>query len=254
VNITLLRKELREARWKLVVGSGVLVATAVMIPLIYEMIKDLINLIPGGDMEKYQSLMPVNIFSNFSLYIWSQWNAKNLTQLGTIIAILVGMNLIAGEISNQTVSFLLTRPIARRTVFFTKALAGALIIMLSVAVSTFALIAIVQFTPHSLEAGSLIVATFITTAGLIVIFALTLFFSTIIDEPVKAAGLTVVVVILLSVLGMFRQTRTLSLFNHMHATQYFIGGVFPLWPLVVMALAVIVLLGAGAYIFEKKEI
>jgi ABC-2 type transport system permease protein len=254
VNMTLLRKELREARWKLIVGSGILVAMAVMLPLFYEVIKDLVNLIPGGDLEKYQSLMPVNIFTNFPIYIWSQWNAKNLTQLGTIIAILVGMNLIAGEISGQTASFLLSRPISRRTVFFTKTLAGALIIILSVAVSTLALIATVQFTPHSLEAGSFIVAAFITTAGLIVIFALTLFFSTIIDEPVKAGGLTVVVVILLSVLGMFRQTKPLSLFNHMHATQYFLGGVFPLWPLVVMALAVIVLLGAGAYFFEKKEI
>jgi ABC-2 type transport system permease protein len=227
---------------------------AVMLPLVYDIMKDIVGMIPGEQLDKYQSLMPVNIFNNFSIYTWSQWNAKNLTQIGTIITILVGMNLIAGEINSQTASFLLTRPISRRTVFFSKALAGALIIILSVAVSTLAMIITVQFTPHSLEAGRLTVATIITTAGFLVLLALTMFFSTIIDEPVKAGGLTVLVVIIMSVFGIFRQTRPLSLFNHMYAAQYFLGGVFPLRPLVVMGLMVIALLGAGIYIFERKEV
>ncbi len=254
MNKTLLRKELREARWKLVVGTGILAVMALLLPLAYEFIKDLIATVPSEQMDMYRHLMPINILDNYSIYIWSQWNAKNLTQLGTILAILVGMNLIAGEVNDKTASFLLSRPIARRTVFFTKALAGALILVLAVAISSIVLLVAVHLSPHSLEAGRLMVTTLITLLGLLVIYALTMFYSSLIDEPVKAGAIALVSVLAISVLGFFTQTRKLSLFTHMYGTQYFIGGTFPLLPVVIMSVAIVLLLGAGLYIFENKEI
>ncbi len=254
MNKALILKELREARWKLVVGTGLLAAMAIGLALVYETIRDFIFMVPQDQLERYGNLFPPNVFTSYSVYIWSQWNAKNLTQIGTILAILTGMSLIAGEFHGQTAGFLLTRPVSRRVVFFSKAAAGAIILVTAVTVSTLTLILTASFTPHSVEAGRLLVAAGITLLGILVIFAVTMLFSTLIEDPVKAGGAAVLVVVLISALGLLAQTRKLSLFTHMNAARYFLGGVFPAVPVVLMALSVIVLLVAGCQIFCKKEV
>lgn len=253
MNGILLRKELRETRWKLLLGTAVLAATAVFIPLSFNFLKDLISAIPPEQLEKYGGMMPANIFNDYSFYLWSQWNAKNLTQIGTILAVLVGMNLIAGEISGQTAGFLLTRPVSRRSVFLTKALTGMLILVFMVYFSTIVMLITVHFTPYTVDAGRLLLTTVITTLGLLVLFSLTLLFSTLIDEPVKAGGATLLVILLLVFCGWIEPLRFLNIFYHMYGVQHFIGGIFPVVPAAIMCAAVLILLAAGMRLFEKKE-
>jgi len=254
MNSILLRKELREARWKIVLGTAILTATAVFIPLAFNYIKDLISALPQEQLEKYGGMMTLNIFNDFSLYLWSQWNAKNLTQIGTILAVLVGMNLIAGEISGQTAGFLLTRPVSRRSVFLTKALAGMLIIIFMVWFATIIMVAVVNyFTPYTIDAGRLFLTTVLTTLGLLVLFSLTLLFSTLIDEPVKAGGATVLIILLMVLFGWFGPLRFLNLFNYMSGARYFLGGIFPVVQAAILCGAILVLSVAGLSVFEKKE-
>ncbi len=253
MNGTLLRKELREARWKLVLGTAILAAMAVFIPLSFNFIKELIFAIPQEQLERYGSMMPVNIFNDFTLYLWSQWNAKNLTQIGTILTVLVGMNLIAGETNGQTAGFLLTRPVSRRNIFLTKALAGMLIIISMVWFSTIIMVITVHFTPYTIDTGRLFVTTAITTLGLLVLFSLALLFSTLIDDSVKAGGATALVIILMVFFGWIEPLRYLNLFNYMHGARYFIGGIFPVISAAIMCVAILVLLAAGLKLFEKKE-
>ncbi|NLX90141.1 MAG: ABC transporter permease subunit [Firmicutes bacterium] len=253
MNGTLLRKELRETRWKLVLGTAVLAATAIFLPLSFNFLKDLISAIPPEQLERFGGMMPANIFNDYSLYLWSQWNAKNLAQIGTILAVLVGMNLIAGEISGQTAGFLLTRPISRRSVFLTKALTGMLILISMVWFSTIVMVITAHFTPYTVDAGRLLLTTVITTLGLLVLFSLTLLFSTLIDEPVKAAGATLLVILLLVFCGWIEPLRFLNIFYHMNGAQYFIGGTFPVVSTAIMCAAAVVLLAAGLRLFEKKE-
>ena len=253
MNGILLRKELREARWKLVLGTAILASIAVFIPLSFNFIKELIFSIPQEQLERYGGMMPVNIFNDFTLYLWSQWNAKNLTQIGTILAVLVGMNLIAGETSGQTAGFLLARPVSRRNVFLTKALAGMLSIIFMVWLSTIIMVITVHFTAYTVDAGRLLTTTVLTTLGLLLLFCLTMLFSTLIDEPVKAGGATGFVVLLMVFFGWIEPLRWLNLFNYMHGARYFIGGIFPVVPAAIMCAAALVLLAAGLKLFEKKE-
>ena len=250
---TLLRKELREARWKLLLGLAILTATAVFIPFSFNFLKDLLSALPQEQLKRYGGMMAVNLFNDFNLYIWSQWNAKNLTQIGAIMTVLVGMNLIAGETSGQTAGFLLARPVSRRSVFLTKALAGMLIIVSMVWFATIAMVIAVYFTPYTIDAARLFLTTVLTTLGLLVLFSVTMLLSTIIDEPVKAGGVTVLFIILMVFSGWIRPLRFLNLFNHMYGARYFIGGTFPVISAAVMVVLLILLLAAGVKLFEKKE-
>jgi ABC-type transport system involved in multi-copper enzyme maturation permease subunit len=253
MNITLFRKELREARWKLVLGTVILTATAVGMPLVYDFLKDLISIIPQEQLERYGGLMPTGVFENFTMFLWSQWNAKNLTQISAIMAVLVGMNLVAGEVSGQSMAFLLARPISRRSVFITKALAGIAVMVFMVWVATLVMVFVVKFTPYTVEVGRLFAATLVTTVGVIVILSLSVLLSTLFDEPVKAGGAAVVILLLIAASNWVKVLARVNLFNHMSAAQYMITGTFPVIPVLAMSLVAVLLLVTGMHIFGKKE-
>ncbi|MCW3491665.1 ABC transporter permease [Dethiobacter alkaliphilus] len=249
---TLIAKEFRENRWKLVLGLIVMSLLSLSLPLMYDTI---IGMYEGfGDLGWIAELIPPQIMGSFSAFLWSQWNAKNLYQIGTIVVILLGMSTIAGEVSNKTISFLLTRPISRRAVFFSKVIAGSLMLWLIIAVSTGAMILYaVLARPEVVEVGRLFVATLITGVGLTTIYLFTVFVSTLLDDSVKAAGVAAVVLLVNSVMGWFNATRVYSIFTHMGGAEYFLGGVFPVWPVLIMLVLSGVFLMAGMNMLERKE-
>lgn len=253
MNTTLLKKELREALWKLVLGTVILTALALFIPLSYNFIIDLFSLLPYEQLEKYLGTIPTDLFNDFSLYLWSQWNAKNLPQLGAIMAILVGMSLLAGEANNKTMSFLLTRPVSRRSVFLSKVLTGILMMFIMVWTATLLMIFTAGFTPNAVDTGKLLTCTFITSIGLFVILSLSILFSTIFGEPVKAGGATVLILVILAAASWFKPLRVINPFIHMYGAQYMIAGTFPLIPVLLMSLVGVGFLAVAMWVFQKKE-
>lgn len=252
--ISLFRKEIRESLWKIILGVVVMTILALSLPYLFEIIKGFVSQIPPEQMGWIQQLIPVNILQDYSLYIWSQWNGKNLYQVGTILAVLFGMSLIAGETSGNTISFLLARPIARKQVYATKIAAGALSLIFIIGVSTFALLlSAVLFAPEPVQSGVIITATLITTLGLLVVFSIAVFFSTVVDDSVKAGGITALILLVSSIMGWIPLTRKLSLFAHITGAQYVLQGVFPIVPVFVMAAVTVSLWVAGATIFERKQ-
>ncbi|MCL5982759.1 MAG: ABC transporter permease [Firmicutes bacterium] len=253
--LALLRKELHEMRWKLLLGTGILTALAVTLPFLYEFILDMMQafLSAGDFLSRFLPAEQLKLLENYSFYIWSQWNAKNLYQIGLIFAILTGMSLIAGETGSQTAHFLLTRPVSRRMIYFSKASAGALVLLLMVLISTAAIFLVTRFTPYSLEAGRLWLATAITVLCLLSVYSLTLYCSTVIDDPVRAGGAALLVILASSVLGWFPATRDFSLLAYIQGAQYFLQGAVPVLPLAVITMSGLLLLLAGALVFERKN-
>ncbi len=248
-SITLFKKEVRESRWKIIIGLIIFIITAVSIPFTFKYVKELLPMIPElPGLEGFDRYL-----ANYNIYTWSQWNGKNLYQVGTILAIIVGMNLIAGEKVSKTLEFLLARPISRSSLYFTKFSAGLLSLGLVIFGSTVFLYILSVIMGYELLAGDLFISTLITFIGFIFIFTLTFLISTVLDEPVKVGLLSAFVLLLLAIPGWFQKTRQLSVFHHMSAAEYFLEGKFPFLPLLA-----VLLLSAGMYyvgirIFEKKQ-
>lgn len=253
MNATLFKKEMRENRWKLITGTGLLTLLAVATPLLYEMIAGLLLQAPAG-YDWALNLMPPGMLDDYTVYLWSQWNNKNLFQIGILLAVLLGMSTVAGEVSGQTISFLLTRPLSRRAVYLSKVFAGLLMLAAAVAVSTVLMLAVAfAATTQVIDATRILVATGITFTGLAAVYMLSVFFSTWLDDPVKAGGITIVLLMAMSVLGWFRATRAFSLFTHIGGGVYVLTGQFPLLPILVIIAAAVGLLVAGLSLMEAKE-
>lgn len=254
MNITLVKKEMRESLWKLILGLALLIVTAVSIPLMYEMIRELFSTLNSGELGFLGNFLPTELLDNYSVYVWSQWNGKNLLNIGTLLAVLLGMGMIAGEVNNQTISFLLSRPVSRKSVIISKIVSGALSLGIIVGGSTAVMLILASVSaPGPLDAGRLIVATLITYLGLLLIFILTVFFSVIFEDPVKVAGVTIVALLAMYVLGWFSATRDFAFFPHISAASYFLGGQFPTWSVLVMVVTAILFIAASIHVMEKKE-
>ncbi len=73
-SMTLFKKELREFRWKIIIGLVFFIITAASIPLTFNYIKELLHFIPEmPGLEGFDRYL-----ANFNIYTWSQWSGKNL--------------------------------------------------------------------------------------------------------------------------------------------------------------------------------
>ncbi len=252
MNYNLLKKELKEHRWKFIIGTIILIVTGAVIPLTYQIINEMFQEMSG---EQYSRFLPdLALMENTNYYIWSQWNAKNLYQIGTILALLLGINTIAGEVNKNTLGFLLTRPLSRKEAFFTKVIGGVVWLFLAVFISTIFLILLSIYEFGEVATGELLITTLITFCGFLVIYSFSILFSTLIDEPVKAGAVAALLIFISAVPGWFSKTSHLSLFSHIGGGKYFIEGQFPFLPVLVMILITAVFLVIAVNLFCKKEI
>lgn len=251
MKMVLLRKELREGRWKSGVGGLLLIATALAVPLLYDMI---VEMVTGMPEEQLAYFVPdLSLVEDRSLYLWSQWNGKNLYQIGAALAVVLGMGAVAGEVSRKTVSFLLTRPVSRSAVFFSKALAGIILIILPVLVSTLVLIVASARVFQGVSYGRLLGATVITALGLVVIYSFSLLISTVVHDSIRAGVISGLLLILWAVPGWFSATRTLSLFTHITGGEFFLEGGSPLPVFLGFLVLSTVFLCAGWAWFSRRE-
>lgn len=247
----IIKKETKENLWKLIIGTIFLLVTALIAIFSHDFILDFLS---DVSLDGYERFIPdINILYNDTLYIWSQWNAKNLYQIGAILAIIFGMSQIAGEVNSNSIGFLLTKPLSRRKIYFSKALAGIINLSIAIIIPTISLLLLANYIFDNLAISSLIVVNILTLLGLILIYSLSLFCSTIIDDPIKAGIITAIIVIAFSIPGWFQVTKRLSLSTYIKGEQYILNNQFPYIAALIIMILTLMLLNLGARIFEKKD-
>lgn len=219
---TLIRKELSEIKWKLLVGFVVLLGVALAMIVLYENIQ---GLLPQDTPEHQPFITPemLESFADFTNAMWSNFNDKNLPQTGTVLAIVLGIGLLAPEIESGTVTLLLTNGVSRKRVFWIKsALAITALVTLLMTVSV--LIApLSRIFGYSLRHLRLIPATLAACFGLAFVFAVSLYISLFIKDRIWSGIASAILFGLWSVFGFWESTRVLSPFYHMRAADYFFG-------------------------------
>lgn len=248
----LLRKELRESRWKIIIGLIIFVATAVSIPLLYNFIREIFTQVPP--LESLGMAEMGKLLEDYNSYVWSQWSGKNLYQIGAILAIITGMNLISGEKAHKTLEFLLTRPVSRSSIYLTKFLGGIISLGVVVWASTAVLYVTSITAGHNLNAGRLLASSLISFVGLIFIFSLTLLLSSLLEDAVRAGLAAALCTFILAVPGWFESTGHLSIFYHMRAVEFFFENKFPFLPLTIMLAFAAAIYYGGLLIFKKAEL
>lgn len=251
VNTALFLKELAENRIKFLISLFIMCAVALVIPLLYGYMGNLLGQI---DLSPYLDQGEISfILSSYHNYAWSQWQAKNLTQLATLSAIVLGMGALAGETAYGTAPFLLSKPLTRRQGYKTKAAAGLILLGVVIFSSTLLLMLVSVFIGHEIQPGPFIAATLIVFAGSTVIYLGTVLCSALISDPVKAGVVAALCWGLLAVPGLFRGTVQYSIFYQMKAVPYWLQGDFPWLIIFIFVVLAYLFYEGGIYYWQRKD-
>jgi|LFRM01.1.fsa_nt_gb ABC-2 type transport system permease protein len=252
IHPALLAKEIRENRVKLIIFLVLLGAVALSLPLIFEPAREFFQSI---DLSPYIDPQALNFISaSFESFAWSQWTAKNLSQVGTLAAIVFGMGAFSNELSYGTALFLLSKPVTRREIYTTKVVAGILLLAVSVLGSTLLLALVAALKGFDLDYGAFFVANLIAFAGLAVVYLGTVIFSVLIAEAVKAGVAAAFFWLLLSIPGYFAPTAELSIFYQIKAIPYWLNGQSAIVPLGFFLVLAGALYEIGVWLWNRREI
>lgn len=243
-NTGLWKKEIFGCRFRLLIGCVVLTALGIGLPAIHDYTLKLMESTPMPGFARIQ----LQELKDFRVWIWSQWFGKNLIQLGGIFAIIYGAGLISGEVSNNTIQFLLAKPVRRQDVFTVKYVVNYLALAFITAFSSAALFIAALAAGHNYPVGQYLQQVIVAMAGMGVVFSLAAFFSTVFDQSLKAVVVSGIMALLLSIPGIFPPLADYSLYYQTSGRQIFSGLGFPVLPV-----AVLVLVSAALYVLGRNR-
>ena len=253
----LISKEMRHLRWFMIIGLILNAGLAVLTVTTFHYFGQITRELPGELLEvlvEYEIARELLlIFGDYSLYIWSQWNAKNLFQLASLSAIIIASLQFAGEINKNTMGFYLTRPVTRKDGYLGKTIAGLILLLLVFGGGTIFFLIASLFMGYEAEWGRLLAALLISLVWIAVFYLLACIISTLNKEPVFAGVMTAVSGLILSLPGLFEVSRPFSVFYQMRAVDYFVAG----QPAALSVGSGLVFVGllflVGLRVFEKKD-
>lgn len=254
MNRALISKEVRDLRWKLLVGFLVLLGAVLLMIVLYE---KLLEVIPQdtGQLPPFISVEMLQGFSDYTTAMWSNFNDKNLPQIGTLLAIVLGIGLLAPEIESGTITLLLTNGACRRRVFWIKASLAIVALILLPMVISLLIPPFSRVFGYSLSHLRLVPATLVACLGLSFVLAVSLFISLLVKDRIWSGIASAILFGLWSVLGFWKSTRVLSPFYHMRAADYFFGETkFPWLTALGFLIATAVVLLAAERRFMNEEL
>ena len=162
-------------------------------PLMAKYTPEMLKLIPGA--ESVASLIPApTVVDAIGQYV------KNLSQFGVLLGLLLSMGLVSQEKERGTAAMLLTKPLPRSSFLVAKFLALGLgfVVALSVAALGGYYYTLVLF--EALNVGGWLLLNAVLLIQVLVYISITLLFSTLLRSQAAAAGLTLGVALVLSLI------------------------------------------------------
>lgn len=248
------RKELRESVWKLWLGIGLLVVFGAMLGPVFGLLG---GMLPQGIVDSMPDWLrgPLSaMLGDYRLYLWYNWYGKNLYQTLTILAVVFGAGLVAGEINHRTSGFLHSKPVSRATVLCAKYTVALGVLWSAALAGTAAVLAGSHYAGHPMAAGPFLLGLPAALAGAAVVLAVVLVASVNTREPVKAAGLAVLWLVIMSAASVIKPLRPFSVFVRMTGGRTALTGRVEWVAVLAMLGAAALFFGVAARLFERKEL
>ncbi|MFO8059643.1 MAG: ABC transporter permease subunit [Bacillota bacterium] len=247
----LLGKELREGRWKWMIGGGALLLTALSLPFGFEFLSSLFAAAPPLP-EPWGTAISRQM-SDYTTYLWLNWYGKNLFQLVVVIAAILGAAPLAGEKSRQSMEFLLAQPVSRAAIFRTKYLAGLALLWGVIVVSTLSMGPSSAMIEHSLNLPSFLRGLPVTLAAAALFYSIAWVYSALFSEQLKAALAAGATSTGLIALGWIPALKQFSLGTYLAATHTLQTGEIR-WDVTLLLLGLSLLCAAAAWrIFRSQK-
>lgn len=191
---------------------------------------------------------------------FTQW-FKNLAQIGVLAVILLTMGIMAEEKASGTILLVVTKPVSRANVVLAKFAAQASWLAVSfvgaAAVCYLYAAAIFKFE----LAAAFAWGNLLYLAYFVLIVAVTLFFSTVLKNQIAAGGLSLIVVMGLSLVAAL--SKTFDKYSPTGLTTVGMNVAFgkpgaeisqALWPAITMVAVAVILMAAAIFVFNRQEL
>jgi ABC-2 type transport system permease protein len=247
----LVRRDIKEEvrTYRLWVTLAIFLVFGITAPLI---MKNLPKLIP-------QSEMITVIVSEPTVADAASQFFDYLLQLGMLLMILLGMGCVAGERAQGVLPLVLSKPVKRREFLASKVLVngGMMVIALALGAAVFygyTVLVFEYFSPVGVLQSVIPAALF-----LLLILAITIFWSVLAPSSIAAAGLAFLTAIIITVVpSLFPAIKRYGPSYLLESSKAIAAGgkglADPLAAMLVSAGLIIILLIAAVYLFESRDI
>lgn len=239
------------AGYALLLGLNVL-ASVLYWPELRDNVPAVVKMIP---LEPLQDFFRAMDQYGFWAYVCFQLFWKAAGVFGIAAAGLMGTGIVARDADNRTAELLLSRPISRATIFFQRWLAGALLLIVPLFLSSLAVVALAPRVDETADVRMILAATAYVSLFVLAVYTLTTALSARFSHQMKAGIVVMGFMLLQFALYMIKQLWDYSLYNLIDLDPLipFVDGVFPWSNCLLMAGATIVFYAAAWWSFERRD-
>ena len=243
-----------ETRWRFLIGLVLLMCSAMGVVFTYPKVLELMPMLPaikmGGELGR-QLREAAELTRDYRGYVWLQWFRKELPQLGTLFAVLLGTG---GLISQRAALFTLSLPASRRQLLGVRAAAGLAEFLVLVLVPS---LLVPLFSPGIGQSyglgGTLVHAACVFVAGA-AFYSLAVLLSTVFGDVWRPLLIALLIAMVLGLVEPFvRGLSRFSIYRVMSAESYFRTGGLPWLGLLASAALSVALLYGAARNIERQD-
>lgn len=229
-----------ETRWRFLIGLIVLMCSAAGVVIIHPKLMKLMPLAPdlhlGGELGR-QVREALELARDYHGYIWLNWFRQNLSQLGTLFAILLGTGGLLSQPSGSAALFTLSLPASRNRLLGVRAAFGLAELFVLAFVPSLVIPLLSPAVGESYGVGSALMFGIGAFFGMSVFFALAFLLSTFFIDLWRPLLIALGVAITISIAEQFSRHlgQHYGIFHLMHGETYFRTGELPWTGLVASA-------------------
>ncbi|MBN2405108.1 MAG: ABC transporter permease [Coriobacteriia bacterium] len=249
---TFLRKEFREIfkTWRIWVLPGIVLFFAISGPVLTAFTPELLKTVTTE-----QPGVIIQIPDPTFLEAYAEW-IGNLSQIVLFAAIIIFGGMVSGEKKSGTAMLVLTKPITRTAFVLAKFVSNLVLLVCTVAVGTAVTWGVTLAMFGEAPAEKLLVSTGLFLILAILFLGVMTLFSSLVDSQAGSAGLGILILVVLSLLGLWGPALEYSPAGIMSASSSYLMGKDPslLWPSVTSVVVTLLALAGGAFVFSRREL
>ena len=242
-----------ETRWRFLIGLALLMCSAGAVVLMYPRVQELLQLVPavdvGGEIGR-RIREELELSREYRGFVWTQGFRQNLSQLGTLFAVLLGTG---GLLSGGAALFTLSLPATRAQLLRVRAATGLAEWFILALIPSLLIPALSPAIGESYSVGAALahgICLFLAGGAF---FSLALFLSTLFNDIWRPLLLTLAVAGLLVVIEQVTPLAGKGIFGVMSGETFFRTGALPWAGLLVSAAASAALFYGASVILERRD-
>ena len=246
-----------ETRWRFVIGLVLLMLSAASTVFVYPQVVKLLPMVSNVDLSGEigrRIAESAELSRDYRGYVWSQWFRQNMTQLWTLLAVLLGTGGLLAQSAGGGALFTLSLPVSRNRLLGVRAATGLAELLVLAFVPSLLIPMLSPTIGQTYGIGNALVHSACMFIGGAVFFNLAFLLSSVFSDVWRPLLIVLCVAFVLALSEhVFPELARYGLFRVMGAEVYFRGGGLPWLGLIASAAASVAMLYAATRNIARQD-